>query len=80
MNKIKVLYFASSRRGNAEEIFECQKGDSLKKLLGFISEKYDLHEVLSKSLIAVNGNYVSKEKCILIDGDEVAIIPPVSGG
>ena len=44
-----------------------------------LEEQYPRLKQLSSFMIAVNGEYVS-EDTIIKPGDEVAIIPPVSGG
>ena len=44
-----------------------------------LEEQYPRLKQLSSFMISVNGEYVS-EDTIIKPGDEVAIIPPVSGG
>lgn len=45
----------------------------------FLLKKYPAFESLSSLLIAVNAEYGSDEH-ILTEQDEIALIPPVSGG
>ncbi|AKP67840.1 MoaD/ThiS family protein [Companilactobacillus ginsenosidimutans] len=40
----------------------------------------DYEDVLDQSLVAVNEEYTNDEKISLESVDEIAIIPPVSGG
>ena len=44
-----------------------------------LAAQYPLLSQLSSFMIAVNGEYANDETTIQ-DGDEVAVIPPVSGG
>ena len=45
----------------------------------FAQRNSKVEDLLSVSRLAVNGEYVSLEQ-VLKDGDEIVIIPPVSGG
>ena len=80
--KIKALFFAACRDivGNREldlDVGEGSQVDDLKNvLLGKYPELATINNVLS---IAVNAEYVDGNT-ILNSGDEVAFIPPVSGG
>jgi molybdopterin converting factor subunit 1 len=80
-----VLYFAAARdvAGITSETFNLP--NSLEDLTNILTTKYghELRKILDHSLYAVNMDYIEKEleaKKILKDSDEVAIIPPVSGG
>jgi molybdopterin converting factor subunit 1 len=78
--KIKVSFFAQSREiaGQSQMDFEIKEGDTVSDLLSrLISRFHDLSSV--HIMVAVNSSYVDNSQ-ILHDGDEVAIIPPVSGG
>jgi molybdopterin converting factor subunit 1 len=80
--KIKVLFFASCRElvGHKEMEVEMAEGSSaadLKShLMGCYPRLVGLAPVLS---LAVNAEYAD-EATPLQEGDEVALIPPVSGG
>ena len=80
--KIKVLFFA-----NCSEIAGCKEteirvvegatvGDLKYGLLDQYPDLANLQNVLS---VAVNADYAD-DWTVLHDGDEVALIPPVSGG
>jgi len=76
--KIKVLYFASLReeigRANDEIVVSGPINviDAWKQATGLS----DLREGL---LVAVNQEYTTLDKA-LVDGDEIAFFPPVTGG
>lgn len=80
--KIKALFFASCRDivGNREMALDIEEGSRVKELRKKLLANYPrlatLDEVLS---IAVNSEYVD-DTTLLNPGDEVAFIPPVSGG
>jgi molybdopterin converting factor small subunit len=59
---------------------ELQVGDSVADLVAALRVEGRLPEkLLAASAVAVNQEY-AKARDILHDGDEVAILPPVSGG
>ena len=49
------------------------------ELLGYINDSYPEFNKLTSLAVAVNGEYASNP-AELGEGDEVALIPPVSGG
>ncbi|KAJ1734668.1 hypothetical protein LPJ61_000943 [Coemansia biformis] len=88
---VKVLYFAAARDYAGKEFDEVKLdkaavGDKEPVLSSLLSHVEKLHagvaRILPTSLIAVNGEYCLDEHSavVLRDSDEVAIIPPVSGG
>ena len=80
--KLTIKFFAALRDTiGAEEIAidwrsQLSCGDVLTLLKGYFRGTEPL---LSRSLIAVNGEHAGAER-ILSPEDEVAILPPVSGG
>lgn len=85
--KVKVLYFASASEqlGTSEDIMEINNESTLKDLVDEIKEKYSTNAkflgVLGTSMIALNSEYIYElGKTNLHSNDEVAIIPPISGG
>lgn len=59
---------------------ELPEGGTIGSLVAQLREEGVLQEkVLQSAAIAVNHEYASTD-CVLCDGDEVAILPPVSGG
>ena len=81
---INVLYFASIKEklGLESEAFPYRPGMTLGDLLADVAEKHPAMKALTASkkfLYAVNQE-VSATLSPLADGDEVAILPPLSGG
>ena len=80
--QVKILLFAALREalGQKELLLELAEGSTVEDLLAALSTR---HEALEASrgrvLVAVNQSR-SFEGTILTDGDEVALLPPVSGG
>ena len=80
-NLMKILAF-----GIVKEIFGSgainvahDEGVSVEKLKGVLELQYPALKKLSSYMIAVNGEYAALGT-IINAADEVAIIPPVSGG
>ncbi|MHC1601411.1 MAG: ubiquitin-like small modifier protein 1 [Candidatus Nezhaarchaeales archaeon] len=92
--KIKVKFFALIREiaGAKELEIEVKESmrviDLLEELANMLSEKFrdyvfEGNEVSKSLIILVNGKGISEMKGLeteLRDGDEVALLPPVSGG
>jgi len=80
-----ILYFASagSYTKKESEIFRAPL--PLKDLFAFLEEKYVgiKQEILESSMVTVNLEYIEEadgESFVIKEGDEVAIVPPVSSG
>ena len=56
-----------------------KKPSSVGELIHFMNDSYPEFSKLSSLAVAVNGEYASNE-VIVQSNDEIAIIPPVSGG
>jgi len=81
---IIVKYFASLKNiaGKEEERFDLAKGSTLNELCQAISNTNpQLGQMVQekKVMISVNLDVVSLDH-VLNDGDEVALLPPFSGG
>ena len=79
--KIKILFFgiSSDLVGLSYLDFEVDKALTVKKLKILLKKKYVHLKNLDVYAIAVNENYAI-DYLVLKENDEVAIIPPVSGG
>jgi molybdopterin converting factor subunit 1 len=79
---VTIRYFAGHRDivGRVEERIELSEGATVGMLWGLLVERYPrLGGYSGKLLYAVNQEFSTLETK-LRDGDEVALIPPVSGG
>jgi molybdopterin converting factor subunit 1 len=80
--RVRVLYFGVLKDsfGQEGELLELREGASVEMLLRILREREVVQEKLWQSLaVAVNQEY-AKVADGLKDGDEVALLPPVSGG
>ena len=79
---IKVLFFgaAADRAGTRETGLDVRDGATLDEIWPLIVERHaDLAPMRDTLAFAVNGEYARGEDGVF-PGDEVAILPPVSGG
>ena len=80
--RVRVLFFGVLRdlAGKAEDSVDLAEGSAVHDLLaGYESRIPRLKESLPSVAVAVNQQYASAST-VLHDGDEVALLPPVSGG
>ncbi|HMO56381.1 MAG TPA: molybdopterin converting factor subunit 1 [Roseiflexaceae bacterium] len=80
--RVTVLYFAGHREitGQSSEVLEIPLGATLADLWQILIERYPrLAAYHTRLLYAVNQEFAVLDQ-LLHDGDEVAFIPPVSGG
>lgn len=78
--KVMICFFAQSREiiGKDRMEFEIQSGENTSSVLKRLQSQF--HNLVGMQFImAVNNEYVENDR-ELHDGDELAIIPPVSGG
>jgi len=78
---VKVKFFALGREliGQRELQLQIPENNSVANLIEKLKEEYPRFAQLNSYLVAVNMEYAGMDTQ-LKDGDEVAIIPPVSGG
>ncbi|MBM3278339.1 MAG: molybdopterin converting factor subunit 1 [Candidatus Handelsmanbacteria bacterium] len=80
--KILVLLFASCRDavGAKQLMLELAEGTTAAELREELALRYPkLAPLKEKLVVAANAEYIDGD-AVLKDGDEVALIPPVSGG
>ena len=79
--KVSVRFFAlyRERAGTSQTEVELPDGSTSEELLVRLRSEYASLPLTDSVLIAVNSEYASPQ-APLHDGDEVAFIPPVSGG
>eukprot|EP00884_Botryococcus_braunii_P015854 jgi/Botrbrau1/2952/Bobra.0026s0023.1 len=82
--QVRVLFFARGRElaGVSESDVEVGPGATVHQLWLKLLEDYpDLSEIAGCTVLALNQTYVNKDDPVVLkDGDEVALIPPISGG
>ena len=80
--KIKVLFFGLTRdlTGFSQEQIQLPEGESLEGLWRHYETRFPRLRELGPSLLAAVNEEVAARSCPLRDGDEVAFMPPVSGG
>jgi molybdopterin synthase catalytic subunit len=79
---VTLLYFSTlrARAGSARESLELPEPISVARLRQILVERHPaLAEALPSSVVAINRDFAFDESTI-VDGDEVAVFPPVSGG
>jgi molybdopterin converting factor subunit 1 len=85
MVKVKVLFFASTREQTGQSNIEIDLGDdpataTTEILLQILNNAYpNLNVSLDFITLAINKKY-RRGVVLLQDGDEVALLPPISGG
>lgn len=80
--RIRVLLFGQLKDivGRQEELLELEPGVKLSAVMSRYGERFPKFQALAGSIAcAVNQQYASGS-AILRDGDEVGLLPPVSGG
>lgn len=82
--ELTVLFFAQARdiTGTNKLALSVASGCSIRALRSLILAKFPaLTDLAQSSLLAVNHQYVEIDsQHVLAEGDEVAFIPPISGG
>ena len=79
--KINLLAFGIARDIIGASLLEIEfkEHPSIGNMKHFLSQQYPEFEKLASLSLAVNANYVD-DNYLIQQGDEVVIIPPVSGG
>lgn len=80
--RVSVRYFgpAGEWAGRTEERVEVAAGATLAAAVAQLQQRYaKLSQAGSAVRWAVNADFAAPD-CVLHDGDDVAVIPPVSGG
>ena len=80
--KVNIRLFAALREvlGRGEVTLNVSEGATVGELQGQLMREYPAVEAFLATLVwAVNEDYVSAEHRVR-EGDEIALIPPISGG
>lgn len=82
--RVKLLFFAKSRElaGISECEIELPTKISYTDLIEQLSRAYNLESLQKTFLISLNSDYCDKSSDLIYlkEGDELAVIPPISGG
>ena len=81
--KIKILYFAAAREkvGKTEEYLDFKEELTLGALKKIIFARYqELQQIENYVRWAVSHTFEDNDARLLVHGDEIAVIPPISGG
>ncbi len=76
--RVKAFGITKDILGGKEMVIEAP-GVTVGDLRAALNEKYPKLTGLRSLFIAVNNSYAD-ETAVITDGDEIALIPPVSGG
>ena len=78
---IDVLFFGIARdfAGSRSMKFDFPKDTSVKSIRSSLEQRYPALNGLKRYAVAVNNEYAGDD-VVVNDGDEIAILPPVSGG
>ncbi|XP_044265139.1 molybdopterin synthase sulfur carrier subunit [Tribolium madens] len=81
---VKVLFFAKSREivGKKSSNLALPSPISYKTLLETLITTYLLHDIAQNIILSLNEEFCNVEstEIVLKPGDELAVIPPLSGG
>lgn len=79
--KLNILLFGITRDivGKSTLIYEVPEESTVPALLNSLKQTYPALQELTSVMIAVNNEYSQKDQT-LHESDEIALIPPVSGG
>jgi molybdopterin synthase catalytic subunit len=80
--RINVLFFGMTHEltGFDREQVEVPDGEQLRYLWRYYESRFPRLKDMSGSLVTAVNQEIAQESCGLRDGDEVAFLPPVSGG
>ena len=80
--RVKVLFFGVLKDlvGKAEESVDLPPGTTLETLFSRYSERYETLSAKRPSILFARNQEFAKPDTVLNDNDEVAFLPPVSGG
>ena len=77
------MFFAGAKDivGKNEQEFEVETNFSSEQFSDLLLSSYpELKDIWGSCILAVNLKYIDGAPITLKDGDEVAVIPPISGG
>lgn len=77
-----MLFFGQLKDilGRSEDLLEVGEGSSLQDVFGHYAGEFPALEKLGSSIVMARNQRFSKPSEQVADGDEIALLPPVSGG
>lgn len=80
--RIQVLYFAffRERLGTSEQTLELAAGATVADALAILETQHEVIAAMRGRFRAAVNQEMEDNTCLLHDGDELALIPPVAGG
>ena len=80
--RVKVLLFGQLKDivGRAEESLDLEPGTNMAAIVAHYSERYPQFQGLTKSIACSINQEYAQGTAVLREGDEVGLLPPVSGG
>jgi molybdopterin converting factor subunit 1 len=81
MMTVRIRFFALGRElvGRSELAYTLEDGATLHNVIQRLKAEHPALERLPSCMLAINSDYADESQP-LRDGDEIALIPPVSGG
>jgi molybdopterin converting factor subunit 1 len=82
MISVRVLFFGPLREitGTPEDTLLCRQGDTLASLFDRCAARYPKIAEMRHSIVLARNRELAQSTATLGNGDEVAFLPPVSGG
>ncbi len=79
--RLKILAFGIAKDilGNREFELEIEEGATTNDLKNALKRQFPAFHDLASLAVAVNSTY-ARDEVLLFENDEIALIPPVSGG
>nr|XP_023022505.1 molybdopterin synthase sulfur carrier subunit [Leptinotarsa decemlineata] len=79
---IKILFFAKAREivGKSSDFINITPSLTYQELLDKIVSFYSLEDIKDNLILSVNEEFCEDTTITLKAGDEIAVIPPLSGG
>lgn len=80
--RVKVLFFGQLKDilGHAEEVLEAPAGSTLESVFTTYASAYSRLGALRPGIVFARNQQFTHPATVLTDGDEIAFLPPVSGG
>ena len=80
--RVKVLFFGMLKDivGSAEDEITVADGAELRSIFDHYADRFPRLEQMSSSIVLARNHEFSEASTAVCDGDEVAFLPPVSGG